>query len=69
MKQIFEITLILILTLTVVTHFLKIIFLYIKPPNFLDISTLTNLQPTKINLVVYYILTISVCIFFILKRI
>ncbi len=68
MKSIFEIGLIFLLIITVITHLLKIVYIFFKPPIFLKIDTISNPQPSKFNLVIYYSLTIGVCLYVIFQK-
>ncbi len=57
----------LMLSITLITHILKLIYMLFKP-NFIARSKyFSNINPTKTDLILYYILTIG-CSFYIIWK-
>ena len=58
---------ILLISIALITHLLKLIYLFFKPKFLSKYKYFTKESPSKTDLVLYYILTIGCCFYILFK--
>jgi hypothetical protein len=58
----------LLLSITLITHILKLVYILFKPIFMTRYKYFSNINPTKSDLILYYILTIGCCSYIIWKQ-
>ena len=69
MKTFMGYSLLLIIGIVVIIHFLKIVYILFKPKAFERFKSISNPNPDKLSLIIYYALVIVVSIFIIIRKI
>jgi hypothetical protein len=67
-KQTMDIILILFMSLAVFTHFLRLINLFIKLPFLQKFKFISDGNPSKSQLAMYYLLTIAICAYAVILK-
>ena len=62
-KQCTDLLVIILLSIAGITHLLRLIYLIFTPKFLEKIKLIANVIPSKTQLILYYILTIAICIY------
>ena len=67
LKEIMDYSFLFFVLIGLITHVLKLIYLFFKPAYMSKFQYFSNETPSKLDLILYYILTIGCCFYIIFK--